>query len=187
MLVGSLPVEEKWLAVSGYEGFYKVSNLGRVKSLHSMKKKVLKTYISNNGYERVVLSKYGVVRKYSVHRLVAEAFVPNVDSKQQVNHIDGNKHNNRADNLEWVTQVENQRHAVRTGLQPVIYNSPSRAKAVDMLNLDGVLVKTFPSAAEAERQTGVNNAHISSCCKGKRKSTGGFIWRYHKEVIENAR
>lgn len=116
------PVEE-WRTI-GVAKCYAVSNLGRVKSL--WREKVLAAHPTYRGYVHV---KLGRGPHYLVHRLVAQAFVPNPDGKPQVNHIDGNPLNNRATNLEWATQSENQLHAVRTGLQkPPEWSPESRAK-----------------------------------------------------------
>ncbi len=114
-----------------------------------------------------------------VHRLVAKTFIPNPDSKPQVNHKDGNKKNNKVSNLEWATRSENMLHALDVGLNPMVKNNKSHSKAVDMYSLDGKILLTFPSAAEARRQTGIDAAHIRSCCKGKQKTSGGFMWKYH--------
>lgn len=113
-------MEEIWKDVVGYEGFYQVSNLGRVKSIIGRKGfpagYIAKNSVGNNGYPRVALSIYGESKFYSVHRLVATAFIPNPDSKPQVNHKNGIKTDNRVENLEWVTSQENCVHAYRTGL-----------------------------------------------------------------------
>lgn len=94
---------EKWKSVSGYEGLYWVSNLGRVRSTE----KVLKPTLNSKGYERVGLHKNGSLKTVYVHRLVACAFIPNPEGKPQVNHMDEDKRNNRADNLEWCTPLYN--------------------------------------------------------------------------------
>lgn len=104
---------EQWIAVQEFEK-YLVSNLGRVKR---EEKQILKAEKTKRGYLRVLLSVNGIVTRKSVHRLVAIAFIPNPEDKPQVNHKDGNPENNKITNLEWVTQSENQFHAVRTGLQ----------------------------------------------------------------------
>jgi len=118
--------QEIWKPILGYVGFYEVSNFGNVKSLERKakrknnsffieKEKVLKINTSNR-YGAVKLCKLGNVVRYSVHRLVATAFLPNAENKSQVNHIDGNKLNNHVDNLEWNTHQENSTHAWVTGL-----------------------------------------------------------------------
>ena len=114
---------EIWKDVKDYEGFYQVSNLGRVKSLdrfdrihHHWKGKMLKLAMSRGGYLAVELNKNGKASKKSVHRLVAEVFVPNPLNKSMVNHLDGIKTHNTPDNLEWCTDSENKYHAYRNGL-----------------------------------------------------------------------
>lgn len=112
-------MKEIWKAIKDYEGKYEVSNLGRVKSLErtsrfnrKIKEKILAPREHTGGYLRVQLSR----KDFYIHRLVAETFIPNPENKSQVNHIDGNKRNNRVDNLEWNTPLENNLHAIRTGL-----------------------------------------------------------------------
>ena len=112
-------MKEIWKAIKDYEGKYEVSNLGRVKSLErtsrlnrKIKERILAPREYTGGYLRVQLSR----KDFYIHRLVAETFIPNPENKSQVNHIDGNKRNNRVDNLEWNTPLENNLHAIRTGL-----------------------------------------------------------------------
>ena len=111
-----LPSEE-WRDVVGYEGLYQVSNLGRVKSFKKDKAKILKSNPGIGGYLRVVLCKDFKNKNRFVHVLVAKAFIPNPDNKPQVNHIDGDKTNNRVENLEWMTCSENIHHAFANGLR----------------------------------------------------------------------
>ena len=120
---------EIWKDVVGYEGFYQVSNLGRVKSFHKNKVKILEPHCdkTSRSYPRVNLCKENCMVKKLVHVLVAEAFIPNPQGKPMVNHKDGNKRNNRVDNLEWVTNSENVRHAFRIGLN-------RRKKGTDVYN-----------------------------------------------------
>ena len=107
---------EIWRDISGYKGKYQVSNFARVKSFHKGKVRILKPEMTK-GYLRISLYKNGKTKLYFVHILVARAFIPNPDKKPFVNHVDGNKLNNNASNLEWVTASENQQHAIKLGLQ----------------------------------------------------------------------
>ncbi|WP_405101481.1 NUMOD4 domain-containing protein [Oceanobacillus sp. FSL H7-0719] len=124
-----------WKDIKGYEGLYQVSKWGRVKSLKRknlagtyMKERMFDVYPNNQGYYMVKLSKEGKGRDVSVHRLVAETFIPNPDNKPQVNHIDGNPMNNKVTNLEWVTPQENIDHAWDTGLNKNRGEAHSNAK-----------------------------------------------------------
>ena len=109
--------EEVWRDVPGYEGLYMVSDMGNVLSLGGRKgsepMKVLRQSLMSSGYKKVCLRKNGAAKNVSVHRMVAAAFVPNPNNKSEVNHKDGDKHNNMASNLEWVTKSENALHASR--------------------------------------------------------------------------
>ena len=121
---------EIWKDIEGYEGLYQVSNFGNVKSLarivhskkrsdYKIKEKILKQSDTTTGYKKVELHKDNEKRKsFKVHRLVAQAFIPNPENKREVNHIDGNKHNNNVNNLEWVTSSENKIHAFKMNLNP---------------------------------------------------------------------
>lgn len=175
-------ISEMWLPVPAYEGLYEVSNLGRVRSLprFGTNGKCVSVDLCR-GYQRVNLWKNGVLTHKLVHRLVAEAFIPNPENKSQVNHIDGNKRNNNVCNLEWVTASENQIHARMNGLNPCVRNNSIHSKPVEMYSQEGELIKVFPSAGEAERQTKISHCHISRCCAGKYgfKTAGGYVWKYH--------
>ena len=121
---------EIWKNIKGYEGLYQISNLGNVRSVpriidsqfkgkpikREVYEKILKKSSTKFGYDYVCLSKDGKTKKYKIHRLVGEHFIPNLENKRTINHIDGNKHNNTVENLEWATYKENQQHAIRTGL-----------------------------------------------------------------------
>jgi len=111
-------MKEIWKDIKGYEGYYQVSSEGRVKSLarkircnRSLKERILKPGLGGFGYPQVILCVDNQKYNIFIHRLVAEAFIPNLENKLEVNHIDGNKENNRVDNLEWCTRKENMTHA----------------------------------------------------------------------------
>lgn len=146
-------------------------------------KKMLNGYHTINVYVDIG---HGLVKQTRfVHRLVAEGFVPNPNSKPEVNHLDGNKCNNVARNLEWVTAGENALHAFKIGLRVV--NRPAfkgkfnedhpKSKPIQQLTLEGEPVKVFPSAQEAQRH-GFSQSNISSVIAGNRKSHKGYKWAF---------
>lgn len=177
---------EEWRDVAGYEGLYQVSNEGRVRGLtrkasdgHKINGIVLKPKMQER-YMRVALydgsGKSG--RKIvMVHRLVAAAFVANPENKPQVNHIDGNRLNNHADNLEWCTQSENNKHAWKIGLQPHDAMTNATRKKVAQIDNTGNVVKVWDSMSDAARALGLQVSNISHCCSGRITRTGGYKWR----------
>lgn len=173
-------MKETWKDISGFEGLYQVSNTGKIKSFCRKKTKILVPGI-HRGYERVILSKNNIRRYASVHRLVAEAFVPNPEGKPQVNHIDENTRNNNANNLEWVTSKENINWG--TGLERRSYHQRStqpRCKAVYQYDRSLNLINIFSSCHEAARQTGYLRSGIAHSCNKKRgfKTYKGYVWEY---------
>lgn len=128
-------MEEIWKDVVGYEGLYLISNLGRVKSVtrktpdgRTISGKIMSPYLNNGGYFMITLSMFNKKKRLLIHRLVASTFIPNPDNKPQVNHIDENKQNNCVNNLNWMTNKENQEHGTRTDRQ---------AKSRSLLITDG--------------------------------------------------
>ena len=118
-------------------------------------------------------------KQFYVHRLVAQAFIPNPDNLPQVNHKDCNVSNNCAENLEWCTEEYNLAYGDRQKkeIETQQLTHPN-CKEVCQYSLDFVLIKNYRSTKEAERETGVCSTSISSCCRGKLKTAGGFKWRY---------
>lgn len=164
-------MNESWLSVKGYEGLYEVSDLGNVRRVGG---KFLSPKPGKLGYKIVSLHMNGYSKKYLVHRLVAEAFIPNPEDKSYVNHLDGNKTNNRVDNLEWATPSENIQHAYDNGLRlPIRGENNSQCKLTEE---DIVWIKThvikgdkdFGCKAIAKR-FGVTEPHISSIVNGKKR------------------
>ena len=181
-------MEEKeiWRDIQGYEGKYQVSNMGRVKSLNyrqTGKERILRGIGTILGYLTVNLYQDGKMKTHKVHRLVALAFLPNPYNLPQINHLDENKENNCIDNLEWVSCKENINHGTRNQrVSEKERNDPKRSKPIIGIDKVTGLIVEFPSAMEASRQLDVDNSSICKCCKGKKKSCGGFYWYYVNDV-----
>lgn len=179
-------IKEIWKDVVGYEGYYQVSNLGRVRSLDRMvrgssnniriaKGRMLKFCDLKDGYLGVGLHKCGKALTKSVHRVVIEAFADNLENKPTVNHKDGNKHNNCIDNLEWSTYSENNLHAYKTGLNK---SNIRRCKKVNQYDLNGNFIKQWDSMTLASKETKTQCSKICLCCQNFRNQTGGYKWKY---------
>lgn len=177
-------------------GCYQISNLGRVKSLarqveragynRKLQTHILSPYKSHYGYLCVTLMKNGKHTYKRVHRLVAEAFIPNPKNKRCVNHKDGDKTNNCVDNLEWATHQENTIHAWETGLQVMTEercykNKLAASRRVDQYDLDYNFLKTWDSQSQAAEALNIHQTVISNCCLGRQKTGKGFIFKFAKE------
>lgn len=188
---------EEWKDIEGYEGYYQISSLGRVKSLGRTYKVVRKGSTYNriirehimqltkneDGYLRVSLAMEKKKRAFLVHRLVASAFIPNPLNKPCINHLDENKTNNKADNLEWCSVWENSTYGNRC---KKIGEKSSKTphtwlyKSVLQYSLQGILIKEYKSLREAANAVGAKStAGIQSCCVGRLKSSMGYIWKYN--------
>lgn len=171
-------MDEIWKDIDGFNGIYKISNTGKVKSLHQKKERILLPR-ENKGYLEVSLQLHSKTSYRMIHRLVAEAFIENTNNLPQVNHIDGDKRNNCVENLEWVTPSENMLHSFRT----LGRKSPNLGKfgAKNHRSRPVICIESnviYSGLREAERETGINSAEISMCCKGKLKHVKGFHWKY---------
>lgn len=187
---------EEWKNIIGYEGLYQISSLGNIKALtreiHTTRNDY--TYIriipehmmslvsTDDGYLRVTLTKEGKRKSYLVHRLVAEHFIPKVEGKSHINHLDENKTNNKVSNLEWCTIWENSIYGNRC---KKIGDKSSKTphtwlyKSVLQYSLDGTFIREFKSIKQAANAVGAKSTSgIQSCCAGRLKSSMGFIWKY---------
>ena len=175
--VGSTTEKEIWIPVRGYEGRYSVSNFGNIVSHRGGKTRILKSAPNHMGYSYVTLCKNGTRKSSRVNVLVANHFLQKPNGVAEVNHKDENKSNNRADNLEWCTHVYNMNYGTRTrrAIAPL-------CKAVVRYSKSGECIDTHTSVNQAGRTLGISAPHISLCCRGMRKSAGGFKWKFAEEV-----
>ena len=172
-------MEEVWRDVFGYEGLYQVSNKGNVKSLnyrHTGVSKILTPEKDRNGYLTVALYNNGIKKRKSVHRLVAEDFIPNPNNLPHVNHKDEDKENNTVENLEWCSIEYNINYGTRNKR-----DASKQGRCVCQYTLEGMLLNIYPSAMEASRQTGLPQGHISACCRNERNRCGNYKWRYKEK------
>lgn len=198
---------EVWKPVVGLEDYYEVSNFGRVRAIERIisvgngnrvvKPKIKNTYISKVGYPSVTLCVNKNSRCYSIHRLVAMAFIPNPENKPCIDHINTIKTDNRIENLRWCTHKENSnneitlkrvieksksKEAMRKSLETKRENGSNTApKYVYQFDKNGKFIKRYDSIMDASRQNGIRNSLISCCCRGEKLSSHGYIWSYEME------
>ena len=174
-------MEEVWKDIKGYEGIYKVSNLGRIYSVHRYNRgrifgdKIKKPLVDNRSRYTVSLNKNGKYRIFVLARLVAEAFVENPNPKiyTEVNHLDENPANNRAENLEWCTHKYNCNYGTR-----IKRIKEKQNIAVLQFTLDGTFVAEYDSMHNAAKDLKADAGHICDCCLGNRSYAYGYFWRY---------
>ena len=178
-------MNEIWKDIKNFEGLYQVSNLGRVKCLehkcpgrykgkYRTVKEHMMTCVENktNGYLYVSLSNLDRGRTFTVHRLVANAFIPNPENKPVLNHKDENKHNNCVDNLEWC----NAKYNINYSDRGIKFGKTVGCKVIQY-SLKGEEIETFYSIGEAARITGLHKTNIYDAVSGKQKTCGGYIWK----------
>ena len=175
---------EEWRDIEDYKGLYQVSNMGRVKSLErtvwngrgyyvTIHERILKPKKDRGGYLQVHLCKDGKAKFYTVHKLVATAFCENPEGYTDVNHIDEDKANNCADNLEWCSKSYNNTYNGRAKKVGKKISKPVLA----IHKINGLILE-FPSAHEASRVLSIAQGNITRCCRGKANSAGGYVWYY---------
>lgn len=196
-------MKEIWKDIEGFEGYYKISNFGNVKSYDraviktnnsviGYLGKLLSPYNDGRGYLKVDLHKNGKRISVRVHRLVAKAFIPNPNNLPTVNHKDENKLNNNASNLEWMSIADNNNYGSRHNKTSLSHRK--RARTIYQFTKGGFLINSYPSPAEASDWTGIKRGNILGCACGCtsngihiRKTAGGFIWSYNKDLFNNDR
>lgn len=171
---------EEWRDIKGYEGLYQISNYGRVKSLgrNTTKGKIRKLQVSGNGYLSVTLSKNGVVKRYAVHRLVAESFIPNPHNLPQINHRNEVTTDNFVENLEWCDATYNNNYGKhRSSI------SKARRKWVIQKDLNNNIVGIYDSPITAAKMTDTCYSSIVGVCNGRHHTAGNYIWKYEKDAV----
>ena len=184
-------MEEIWKDIEGYEGKYMVSSLGRVRSVR--KDVILTPNTNNSGYMMVHLKNDGQRKCKLIHRLVAEAFIPNPNNKPCCDHINACKTDNRVENIRWVSHKENSNNpltrnnnsiakkGVLVGEKNGMYGRKGdkcpNSKVVLQYDKDGNFIREWGRTMDIRREL---NLHVGACCRGERKTCGGYIWKYKR-------
>lgn len=180
-------IEENWRPIKGYKGKYECSTMGRIKSVagfgRSKYDQILKQFQNEHGYLQIRL--FYASRKattHKIHRLIAQTFIRNPKGKRTVNHKNSNKKDNRITNLEWATHSENHKHAYSNGRVRTMLGKTGRlnaaSKPVGQYDINGNKIANYENARHAAREANISYKHISCVCNGKRKTCGGFVWKF---------
>lgn len=180
-------MEEIWKKIEDYED-YEVSNLGNVRSTKRGNTKMLKPAIwwsqsshkTEEKYLCVTLQQNGTRKCWAIHRLVANAFLPQDQKRLQINHKNGIKDDNRAENLEWCSQSENVIHCAY-----VLQKNRKYLNRISQFDKKGKLIKVFENVRDAANETGTKHGNILKCANRERNIAGGFIWRYSKQYSKD--
>lgn len=189
-------MKEEFRWIKGFEGYYMVSNLGRVYSFprydNMMRKHgghFVSTQIAKTGYEIAHLMLNGKRTAKYVHRVLAESFIPNPFGKKEIDHIDANKTNNRIDNLRWCTRIENcgneitYSRMVKSKKNNALFGDKNPySRRVAQYDAKGDFIAEFESCGDAFRKTGISRGSIQQCASGKRRFGGSYIWKYTTEA-----
>jgi len=164
---------EIWKDIPDYEGLYQVSSQGRIRN----NKKIRKLTLRKDGYLHIPLSKNGVTKYFLIHQLVAKTFIDNPLNYKEINHIDENKTNNIIENLEWCSRSYN----INYGLGN-IKRAKTEGKKINQFTKDGAFIQQWDTIKQASKELNIKLPHIIRVLKGRRKSTGGFVFKYVMEV-----
>lgn len=185
-------VNEVWRDIEGYEGLYQISNKGRVKSLtfrngttYRLKEKILSPTNNGKGYLIIGLCKNTKRKNFYIHRLVAETFLDNKKKLKEINHIDCDTHNNCVDNLEWCDRSYNLKYSYEIGNHkaPMSWKGKTGyehpvSKEINQYDLDDNYIKTYGSASQASKLTGICYESVKKVARGAQYTAGGFKWKY---------
>lgn len=163
-----------WRPIENYEGIYEISRDGKIRRVDTGN--ILRGYLGPDGYKRVGLTVNCKTKVFLVHRLLAIAFIPNPYNYPCINHKDENKSNNALDNLEWCTH----RYNLNYGTHNERANE-TRKKPILQYTKDGVFIREWKSVTDLNIETKIDMGHVTACCRGKRKTAGGYCWKYKNE------
>lgn len=185
-------MSEIWKDIPEYENIYQVSSTGRIRSVDRIdalgnhrKGAIMKQKTKCNGYNTIALCKNGKYKFIGVHRLVAQAFLPNPNNLPQVNHKDENPSNNRVENLEWCDAKYNTNYGTRNvrasktnSLTQRGRKNPWLCKKIAQLDLDENIIRIYNSITDAANKNKISQSSLSGCLIGKNKTAGGYKWKY---------